>query len=308
MEFIQIQSFLAVAELLNFSQAAKKVFLSQPAVSHQIHSLEKELGFLLFERSHKKVELTPAGKTLYRELALYGEQFEKTVSQTRLASRGEIGRVRVGFISTAAVDIVPNLIHRFSESHPHVELELCNGLTASLIRQLERQQIDVAFFRTPYASSGLLQHIVIHNEPFNVFLPANHKLCSKTTVSLHDLDKEVLVSYARNNAPGYHDFLNTNLRASGAVPANVHFANDMYTLISMVSAGVGVAIAPASLDRYGLADVQARPIRDDIAPSQIAIAFHAQLTHPAARAFIDLALSEATVRLDARHDAAALAE
>ena len=297
MEFIQIQSFLAVAELLNFSQAAKRVYLSQPAVSHQINALEKDLGFLLFERTRKKVNLTPAGKTLYAELATYGDQFEKTVSQTRLASRGEIGRVRVGFISTAAVDIVPNLIHLFRESHPHVKLELCNGLTADLIKQLERQQIDVAFFRTPYASSGLLQHVVIHNEPFNVFLPAHHKLCAKTIVALNDLDGEVLVSYARNNAPGYHDFLDAKLRDSGALPASMHFANDMYTLISMVSAGVGVAIAPASLERYGLPDVQVRPISDDLAPSQIAIAFHTMLTHPAAKAFIDLALSDANTRL-----------
>lgn len=293
MEFIQLQSFLAVAELLNFSHAAKKVFLSQPAVSHQIHFLEKELGYPLFERNRQKVILTPSGKSLYAELATYMAQFEKTVNQTRLADKGEIGRIRIGFISTAAVDIVPNLVLLFKKSHPHVKLELCNGLTADLIKQLEHRQIDVGFFRTPYSSSGMLQHLVIHKEPFKIFLPARHVLCANEAIALKDLNGEVLVSYSRNNAPGYHDFIDTSLRESGASPSIIHHANDMYTLISMVSAGVGVAIAPASLERYGLPGVQVRPILDDIVPSQIAIAFHSMLTHPAAKAFIDLALSEA---------------
>lgn len=292
MEIGQIQSFLAVAECLNFSKAAEKVFLSQPAVSQQVRLMEKELGVALFSRGPHRIELTPAGKICREQLQCCVRQLERMTERTRLAAEGKFGQLRVGFISTAAVDIVPRLVNRFRETHPQVRLELRDNISSALMHMLEQRQMDVAFLRMPFPSSGLLRHAVIHEEPFRLFLPGGHPLAGKQAVRLRELNDQPFLAYARKSAPGYHDLLMGKLTEFGVRPSLIHEAKDMYTLVSMVSAGMGATIAPASIARYGIPNIAVRDIADDFPPSQIAMAFHSVVTSPVISAFLDAALLE----------------
>jgi DNA-binding transcriptional LysR family regulator len=289
MEFSQLRSFLAVADLLHFSKAAERVHLSQPALSLQIRSLEEELGVKLFERSRQKTSLTSAGLVYCEEVREVLAQREKAMTRARQAAQGLIGRLRIGFISTAAAHIVPQLVAEFRKTHPEVELELVHALTAEQIVMLERRTIDIGFFRVPTTEENDLKTIVIHQEPFKLFLPFSHPLASRRELSLKDLDGVEFLVYARKNAPGFHDFLLELLKDAGATPTVVNEASDMYTLVSLVSAGVGLAIAPASVAHYGMPNVVVRDL-DGMPSSKIALAFRASLSHPAAQAFIDLTL------------------
>lgn len=293
MDIHQLKNFLAVAELLHFSRAAERVHLSQPALSIQIRMLEDELGVRLFERSRRGTRLTAAGSLYRAEVQEIVEHLQRAAVHARLAAQGKIGRIRIGFISTAAVHIVPPLVSAFRKSHPDVELELFHALTAEQIRMLDEQSIDIGFFRIPAERHPGIALVPVHQEPFKLFLPAAHPLTERKRLVLSDLDGVDFLVYARRNAPGFHDYLLRILRDAGATPALITEANDMYTLISLVSAGVGVAIGPSSLQTYGLPNVTVRDIAA-LPPSKIAIAFREKALQPAAKAFVDLAIASAT--------------
>jgi DNA-binding transcriptional LysR family regulator len=290
MELHQLRCFLAVAELLNFSRAAEQIHLSQPAVSIQVRVLEKELGVKLFERTHQKTTLTDAGKIFQAEARNILEQAAQAVRNAQLAAAGKIGQLRIGFISTAAAHIVPALVSEFRKSHPQVELELRHALTAEQIELLENRTLDIGFFRVPIIEQGEIITIPVHREPFKVFLPSSHPLSHRSKLQLRQLDGAEFVVYARKNAPGFHDLLINLLKDAGAVPASIYEANDMYTLVSLVSAGVGIAIAPASVVNYRLPGVVVRDA-GRLPMSEVALGYRKGLKHPAAQAFIDLTLA-----------------
>jgi DNA-binding transcriptional LysR family regulator len=199
--------------------------------------------------------------------------------------------LRIGFISTAVAHIVPALVRKFRESHPQVELELRHSLTAEQIELLEAGRLDLGFFRVPILGQGGIQTIPIFREPFKVFLPSGHPLAQRPNLRLKHLDGVQFIAYARKHAPGYHDFVLDLLRDSGAVPAAIHEASDMYTLVSLVSAGVGIAIAPASVAHYRLPDVVVRDA-GRLPLSEVALGFREGLTHPAAQSFIKLTMAD----------------
>ena len=144
MEFRHLLSFLAVAEHLHFRRAAEVIHLSEPALSVQIRALEEEIGVQLFVRDHRKTLLTPAGEVFLEEAREIVMRSDRAVGRARRAALGQVGILRVGFVSTAAALLVPRLVLRFGELYPDVELELRNVLTADQVVQLGQRQLDVA--------------------------------------------------------------------------------------------------------------------------------------------------------------------
>lgn len=289
MELSQLRSFLALAETLHFSRAAERVHLSQPALSLQIRALEAELGVRLFERNRRKTEITEAGVVFRDEVATALAAIEHAAARARQAAAGKIGCLRIGFISTAAALVVPPLVTAFRKSHPEVELEMRQALTAEQIGMLRQGVIDVGFFRMPAQPGPGIRTVEVHREPFRLFLPASHPLTGLAAPGLADLDGRDVVIYARRNAPGFHDLLLRMLKDAGAAPSTLHQANDMSTLMSLVSAGVGAAVAPASVGLFGPPGVAARDL-PGAAPSVVVMAFRDDDRRPAVRAFVDLVI------------------
>src|SRR5277367_5383174 len=131
MELRQIHSFLSIAETLHFGRSAELIHLSQPALSLQIRALEEEVGVRLFERNRRKTTLTAAGVAFRDDAARALSQLEQAIRSARLAARGKLGLLRIGFISTAGSEIVPDIVRQFRESNPEVEFSLRNILTGS---------------------------------------------------------------------------------------------------------------------------------------------------------------------------------
>lgn len=287
MEITQIRSFLAVAETLHFSRAAERLHLSQPALSLQIRALEVELGVRLFERNRRKTEITEAGAVFREEASAALKALDRAAARARQAAAGRIGCVRIGFISTAAALVVPPLVTRFRATHPEVELEMRHALTAEQIEGLRRGEIDVGFFRMPAAPGEGIATVEVHRERFRLFVPAGDALAALTGPTLRDLDGRDVLIYARRNAPGFHDLLLRMLDDAGASPSALHEANDMSSLMSLVAAGVGAAIAPASVGQFGPPGVVGRDL-DGLPPSVVVMAHRADERRPAVRAFVDL--------------------
>ena len=142
MEFAHLETFLVAAELLHFSKAAQRRHLSQSAISQQIRKLELEVGVKLFERGYKHITLTPAGTVFQAEIRKFVELADKAKRRAKRAETGLIGEVRIGFISTAAGNIVPQLISRFRQLRPEVVLNLTHALTATQREMLEKEQLE----------------------------------------------------------------------------------------------------------------------------------------------------------------------
>src|ERR1700724_117617 len=147
MELRQIRSFLSIAETLHFGRTAELIHLSQPALSLQIKALEEEVGVRLFERNRRKTALTAAGLAFRDDAAAAVSQLDQAVRRAKLAANGKLGLLRIGFISTAGSEIVPNIIRLFRELNPEVEFSLRNILTADQLQMLGAGALDIGFLR-----------------------------------------------------------------------------------------------------------------------------------------------------------------
>ncbi len=272
MELRQIRSFLSIAETLHFGRTAELIHLSQPALSLQIRALEAEIGVRLLERNRRKTTLTAAGRA-FRDAAIAGvSQLDRATRDARLAADGKLGLLRIGFISTAGSELVPNIIRPFRARNPEVEFSLQNILTSEQVRMLAAGELDVGFVRLPLGGHGQLEVVTVHREPFVVAIPSSHPLAKRKRIRLAELSGQDFVMYDRAYAPGFHDVIFGMLRNAGIVPNIRQTAGQMPTLISLVAAGMGIAILPASAVKHHGAAVAACEIADPAPLSEIGLA------------------------------------
>src|SRR3984957_2765763 len=272
MELRQIRSFLSIAETLHFGRTAELIHLSQPALSLQIRALEAEVGVRLLERNRRKTTLTPAGRA-FRDAATAGvAQLDRAIRNARLAADGKLGLLRIGFISTAGSELLPDTIRAFRELNPEVEFSLRNILTAEQIQMLEAGALDIGFLRLPIGGHTQLEVATIHREPFVLVVPASHPLGARKKVRLSEVAGQDFVMYDRKHAPGFHDQVFGMLRNAGIVPNVCQTAGEMPALIALVGAGIGSSIRPPSAVKHNIAAVVGCEIADPIPMSEIGLA------------------------------------
>jgi DNA-binding transcriptional LysR family regulator len=271
MELRQIRSFLSIAETLHFGRTAELIHLSQPALSLQIRALEEDVGVRLFERNRRKTTLTAAGVAFRDDAAAALSQLDQAIRRARLAANGKLGLLRIGFISTAGSEIVPNIVGQFRELNPEVEFSLRAIPTADQVQMLETGSLDVGFLRLPIGGHSALDVVAVHRERFVLVVPASHKLAKRKRVRLSEVSGEDFVMYERTYAPGFHDLILGMLRDARTVPNVSQTAAEISTLISLVDAHMGIAILPASAVSHSVASVIACDIVDQIPMSEIAI-------------------------------------
>jgi DNA-binding transcriptional LysR family regulator len=290
MEIKQLRCFLAVAECLHFGHAAEKVFLSQPALSLQIRALEEEIGVSLFERNRHKTRLTSAGLVLVEDAQRILDLAQQAADHARQATLGIVGTVNVGFISTAAALIVPPVAKKFCKSYPGVSLELRNVLTEDQVKALQERRLDIGLLRIPVNAPPEIQTTLVHREPFVLLVPSEHPLADGRAFALEDLRNEDFVMYTRKLAAGFHDRILGILNAAGFSPRIVQSASEMYTLLSLVASGQGIAIAPVSVLLHKTTGVVARDLPDNIEQSEIAMAVNTLHITPATQRFADMVI------------------
>src|ERR1700719_3731128 len=205
MELRQIRSFLSIAETLHFGRTAELIHLSQPALSLQIRALEEDVGVRLFERNRRKTTLTAAGFAFRDDAVRALSQLEQAIRGARLAANGKLGLLRIGFISTAGSEIVPNIFRQFRELNPEVEFSLRAITTADQVQMLETGSLDIGFFCLPIGEHSGLEGVTWLRERFVLVVPASHPLAKRKRARLSEVAGENFVMYERTYAPGFHD-------------------------------------------------------------------------------------------------------
>jgi DNA-binding transcriptional LysR family regulator len=251
MELRHLRYFVAVAEEGHVTRAAERLGIQQPPLSQQIQSLERELDAQLFRRKPRGVELTPAGRALYDEAKAILARTEEAVAATKRAARGEAGRIGIGFTSSASFHpFVPRTIRAFRETHPLVALALEESGTSELVGALRSQAIDAAFVRSPFGESVDLTVRPLLDEPMVAALPSGHPLSTANEpLPLAALAGEIFILYRRPVGPGLHDAIIAACDRAGFSPQIGQEAPRMLSTLSLVAAGLGVTVVPASMSR-----------------------------------------------------------
>lgn len=271
---------------MSFIRAAEHLHLSQPALSAQIQALEDELKVPLLERNKRSVRLSPAGAAFLDQARATLAQADIAAQTARRAAIGESGTLRIGFVASAAMELVPMVVLAYRKKYPGVKLELQNQRTVMQIASLLEHSMDVGYVRLP-ASSNMLTITPVHREPFVLIVPRTHPLALKSSMSLKDLQDEPFVAYARKWAPGFYDRWVSIFTQAGFSPEVTQETGDMYTTISLVAAGVGVAVVPAGLVRGRARGVVVRRLPGKI-QSEIGVAVRSQDMSPLVQNFLAL--------------------
>jgi DNA-binding transcriptional LysR family regulator len=259
-ELRQLRYFVAVAEELHFRRAAARLHISQPPLSQQIRQLEEELGCTLLARTRRRVELTPAGAAFLRDARAMLAELDVAASTARAIDAGQAGVLRVNFVGSALLSIVPGTVQRFRRARPGVEVEVRERSTVEQLRALGSGVVDVALVRPPIEPDPALRTEMVMRERTIAAIPEGHPLARLRRVPLRRLAGEPLVLFPRLQAPGYHDLLIGRLAATGVTPHVVQYAPEMLTIIGLVAAGIGVSPVPASVAALALPGVEYRPL------------------------------------------------
>ena len=246
-ELRQLRYFVAVAEELHFRRAAARLHISQPPLSTQIAALEAELGVMLLARTRRRVALTPAGAAFLREARAILAGVDAAATTARAIDSGQEGVLRVSFVGSALLSIVPGIVQRFRAARPLVQIALRERPTSAQLEAVLTGIADIGLVRPPVAPDPELVTELVLRERTVAALPADHPLASLRRVPLRRLAAEPLVLFPREQAPGYHDLLTARLAATGTVPRVVQDAPETITIIGLVAAGIGVSpVAPRS--------------------------------------------------------------
>jgi DNA-binding transcriptional LysR family regulator len=270
MELRHLRYFLAVAEELHFGRAAARVQIAQPPLSQQIRQLEQELGVALFNRTKRRVELTPAGRAFLEHARQILAEAERAKRVAQRAGRGEIGRLAIGFASSADLDILPRVLRVWHERFPDVEIELHALLTSAQVDGLRRGRIQVGFVRLPMEETNLVVES-IQREALVAALPDGHRLARRARVRLAELASDTMILFPRHTAPGYYDVFISACRRAGFTPQLLH-PGSMQTNLGLVSAGLGVSLLPASIRNLRRAGVVYRPLAPPVPQVEMGMA------------------------------------
>jgi DNA-binding transcriptional LysR family regulator len=258
-ELRQIRYFVAVAEELHFRRAAARLHMSQPPLSQQIRRLEEELGFPLLSRTRRRVELTAAGSAFLGDARALLDGLDGAVATARRVHLGQTGRLRISFVGSALLSIVPDIVQRFRAQRPDVEIDLRERSTAEQVAALADGSIDIGLAPLPIDGDGLDAEVLVRERTVAV-LPAGHSIAGAERVTLRRLAAEPFVLFPRAQAPGFHDRLVESLTIAGEPPRIVQHAPEMQTIVGLVAAGLGVSLVPASVERLALHGVTYRPV------------------------------------------------
>jgi DNA-binding transcriptional LysR family regulator len=289
MDLRQLRTFLAVAEERHFGRAAERLHIAQPAVSQQIRVLESHLGTRLFDRTSRSVDLTPAGRTLFAGTADILDRVAQLAEATRATGRALRGELRLNYARTAPVGIATDIVEEFRRRHPEVSLTIATVTTARSVEQLRDGTRDAAFVRLPLLEADDLQVIEIGRDPLIAALPANHRLARRRLVTPEDLAADRLVFWPREQGPGFHDWIVTQL-FGGTLPQIARIEPDTEQMVRAVARKAGYAVTTQSrASLLSVRNVVFKRFAPSVPTAPLGLAWRAADTSPPVRRLVAIA-------------------
>jgi DNA-binding transcriptional LysR family regulator len=245
MELRHLRYFTAVVECKGYREASRRLHIAQPSISQAVSDLEDELGLKLFSRTGRNARLRPEGEIFYTDAVRILQLSETAIVTAKRAGQGKVGRLSIGFIGSATLSFLPDLIRRYKLEYPNVKLALHDLYPVEMDKACDRGEIDVAITRalSPEHSKNRQSRVLLR-DPLVAVLPRSRKLKSK--IRLADLANERFILFHRKGAPVVFDTIVGACRSQGFSPRVENEPNSMQTILSLVEAEEGVAIVPAS--------------------------------------------------------------
>ena len=244
MNTTQIKCFLTLADTLNFTKAAAKLYISQPALSRQIATLEQEINSLLFIRDQKSVRLTPAGTLLAKELGGIQASLEELITRVQTVGMGYTGTLTIGVLEGQWMgEEFTNLYRRFMDAYPNVDFRMGQGSFGTLRHQLDSGEIDIAI-TIEFDVAGLdeLVYRPLGQDRAVFAISRERPLARKEVITFEDLAQETLLVISPEDCRMGTDLLFNDLRAAGVSVPSVRYAPNLATVMLWVEAGLGVGI------------------------------------------------------------------
>jgi DNA-binding transcriptional LysR family regulator len=290
-ELRQLRYFVAVAEENHFGRAAARLHMTQPPLSQTIQSLEAELGTPLFARTRRSVALTTAGVALLPEARRILQQAEALSELARRAASGAFGLLSLSFVSTADYSVLPPLLREFRERYPQVQIDLREATTDVQLEDLAHGRIDAGLLIPPLPGKARidLDYMTVLSEPLILAAPKGLVgLRGKTSVALKAVADVPLIIFPRRIAPSFHDAILSCFHEAGLTPRIGQEAIQMQTIVSLVSAGMGIALVPQSVSNLKRPGVEYKPLANKTPSIETGLAWRRDSVSPVLRAFLEL--------------------
>ncbi|WP_380092378.1 LysR family transcriptional regulator [Deinococcus cellulosilyticus] len=256
-----LRYFVTVAEKLHFARAAEELHLAPQPLSQAIKRLEDQLGVQLFHRTSRKVELTPAGQVFYTRTQAMLTQLEETILLTQRVSQGGAGAMRVGYVPGATASVLPALLRICNREFPDLRLHLREMTALEQLEALNNQQIDAGIL-VGLSFPAPTEHILVKHEPLVAVFPADHPFAEKGHLQTSDLLSEPIIGFDPEHCPELVTFIDE------VVPAG-HRQQDLRQVVmseqaalSLVEAGIGVAIVTAGMGQRSTLGTKVLPIQN----------------------------------------------
>jgi DNA-binding transcriptional LysR family regulator len=288
MELRHLRYFVTVAELLNFTKAAAKLRVAQPAFSRQIRDLEEELGVSLLERNSRFVRLTEAGKAFATEACAVLQHAEAAAQTARAFAKSNLGHLNLGYAPSLTVEVLAQALRSFEKVCPRVRVTIQDLSIREMINGLREGRLDAALtVESPGKQMQGLAFEKLRSYPVCVAFGPTHRLVRARRIDLAELNDERLIVYSREEYPEYHQWLNGLFgRAIQRLLENAEEHDSGTSLIAAVEAGRGVAIVVSVLSTVAGSRLKFRELEPSPAPLVVGVAYHPRRLSPAARQFV----------------------
>ena len=292
MELRHLRYFVAVATELNFSRAAEKSLVAQPALSTQIADLERELGTALLFRTKRVVRLTAAGAVFFKEAQSILAAVNSATLKAQRAARGETGELSIGFFAAPTMLFLPDLIRQFRQNHPDVTVHMFEMTPDRQLAALESGEISVGFTRPLPPGNAHLDSVTLFRERLLAVVPDTHPLASRRRVSTAELASESFVLLDRRIAISLFDNIITACQSAGFSPSIVSSPDLMATVLTLVAAGQGISIVPEGVQNLRSRQVAFVPISPALIPVPLVLCWNTNHSGETRDAFLRLVRSQ----------------
>lgn len=251
MEIWRLQYFQAVAEELSFSRAARRLHVTQPALTRAVQHLEQEIGSELLARTRRNVSLTAAGKVLLEEIGIILQRVEEARRRTSRTASGEEGVLRLGYIGPPTEHFLGRVLREYRARFPRVSLMLEERTPERVWEMVDKGRLEMGITRPVLAGRSLgLQTDLIRREPLCVVVPSEHSFAKEKAVKWAALRDESLVLLARREGVGLYETIRSALEKAKVTPLVAYTPSLMSTVMTYVEAGAGVGITTDSVSRF----------------------------------------------------------
>lgn len=288
LETRHLRCFVALAEELHFGRAAARLHIAQPALSQLIQRVERGLEAQLFERTQRRVEMTDAGRVLLPEARRILRDIDRVTEDVRLVQRGEAGTMTLGFVGSAADDVLPRLVAAYGARHPRVAVRLEEGTTAQQLDWLRDERIAAGLARTP-VDADWVSVMVVMRESLVLAVSDGHSLADQSSVELAAVRDERFIMFPRHLGAGLYERIYQSCATAGFVPTVAYETIRMQTIAGLVAGGLGVALMPSSVRNLSRAGVCYLDIVDEVADIELSLLWRSDTRSPHLRSLISIA-------------------